>query len=350
VYKASDICGTAVWAWTRRHVQDVWNNGRKESSDLEAIGKALFRAVTVNSAAAAAAAAAAASTTCSSTMTTLAAGGGVLAATNPQQWTESVRALLQKLPKTAAASLSKERVTAMQNQLSCAVVLHHFVSLYKLWHKQRFIPQSMMFEEEREDEQNMDTSTTEAGSSPSRKQALRKRPASLSTPLIIRQRFLTAFATQTSSASKGRPGGSAEPASSSPGYAMSQVNQEYCLAHILLLYLIAHYKGDAIGADRNSQASASGSSSSSNSTGKRKQRNDESSSSSPTQPLTADHVERLVQDLNVEAVHAMQLLRQAGCTVTRASTSASTKSTMTVTLSTPLTFPQPRRKKASTKR
>jgi A49-like RNA polymerase I associated factor len=204
-------------------------------------------------------------------------------------WTPSVQELLDRLTVPSSDDGVVVVSGSLEQALCCAVAMHGFVILYQQWHRLKFIPATVL------DDDDDKTSRNSAA-------ARGKEPLATShsvVPLVIRQRFLSAFGTPTSHRT-----------SLAPGFAMTKANIDCCLVHILLLYLVAHAPKSKNGSGKRSKDGAA-------------------------PPLQAS-VQSLISDLSLDTARAVQLLRHAGCTVTKANG----------TLSAPLTFPPPRRKKA----
>jgi A49-like RNA polymerase I associated factor len=216
---------------------------------------------------------------------------------NARTWTPSVQELLDRLTVPSSEDGGVVVSGSLEQALCCAVVIHGFVTLYEQWHRLKFIPATAL-DDDGDDKQSRDSAAAARG----------KQPLETShsvVPLVIRQRFLSEFGTPTSHRT-----------TLAPGFAMSKANIDCCLVHILLLYLVAHAPKNKNGNGKRSKDGAA--------------------------PPLQTSVQSIVSDLSLDTARAVKLLRHAGCTVTKSNGT----NALVATLSAPLTFPPPRRKKA----
>jgi A49-like RNA polymerase I associated factor len=168
-----------------------------------------------------------------------------------------------------------------QDKLKCSLLFHFFQSLFRSLKSKRSVPQPPS-EEVDEDE--------DLG----RGDDHRRHSLYGSTPRTIVQRFFDLFMSPLSQAQHGRP----------VGYVMSRAHQNKCIVYVLILYMLA--------------------------------------SNTHADQLHCPTLLPVLLDLQLDVSHATQLLRQAGCNVTKKNAA-----TLLVELSLPLTFPPPPRKRAS---
>jgi A49-like RNA polymerase I associated factor len=168
-----------------------------------------------------------------------------------------------------------------QDQLKCTLLFHFFQSLYRSMKSKRSVPQPSS--EELDDEEDL-----------GRGNDRHRHSLYGSTPRAIVQRFFDLFMTPLPQAQHGRPA----------GFVMSRALQDKCILHVLILYILA--------------------------------------SNTHADQLHCSALLFVLLELQLDVAHATQLLRQAGCTVTK-----NKATTLLVELSLPLTFPPPPRKRAS---
>ena len=212
------------------------------------------------------------------------------------------------LNAAAASKLSATSDETWSSFFQSTILLNYFICLYNKFHQQKFrMPALISKVDDDDDDDDMEGDETDPVSS------FRYRQYG-STPKMILQRFLELF-TSTISTSGGGGGGSS---SLNTKCVMSRPQQQKCLVHIFVLYIMSFSLMNS-----------------------RKSKNDDDTS------IVIHDITPLLNELQMsdQINAAVLLLREAGCIVTRVrSTVTQQPKKIKVELSVPLTFPKMKKK------